>query len=255
MAIIGTIVAAVALGIGMGLLSLGDFGYIGLENEYSKRKDECKGQRHCVTPGSYSWENDEWQVDGLLRVLMLMGAVAFSLEAILLAVCLPETLKKDDQKKSSFKAFVRKSLHDMGGPWNNLRVFATFRLRRLAIIRTIHYSIASGGAAIFLSWYRRHDLDTLVMQTMGVSAGVVLFGCLLIVVHLVDRFGDLRGIWIPANVLWLLYGASVVLIPASHWQLSYIFFPLLGGPSAALSGFAPELLAKLVPPDVQGTFQ
>jgi hypothetical protein len=77
---------------------------------------------------------------------------------------------------------------------------------------------------------------------------------LFIVVRLVDRFGDIRGIWIPSNVLALGYALGVVLIPAGYWQLCYVLFPLLGGPSGALAGFAPELLAKLVPPDLHGTF-
>ena len=43
-------------------------------------------------------------------------------------------------------------------------------------------------------------------------------------------------------------------IPAGHGYLVYAVWPLLGGPSFALTGFAPDLLAKLVPADVQGTF-
>jgi hypothetical protein len=186
---------------------------------------------------------------------MLMGAVALSVEAMLLVTCLPETLKKDLSRDSSISRFVKESWRDMGGPWNNLRVFATGQLRSLASIRFVHYTIASGGAALFFSWYRRHELDTLTMYTLGTAGGATAFICLLLVVRLVDWFGDLRGVWLPANILGLLYGTSIVLIPASHWQLSYIVFPLFGGSGAALAGFTPELLAKLVPPDVQGTFQ
>lgn len=93
------------------------------------------------------------------------------------------------------------------------------------------------------------------MYTLGVSGGVVAFLVQLLVIRLVKRFGDLKGIWIPANVFALLYAVTIVLIPSTHWQLSYISFPLLGGPGGTLTGFTPELLAKLVPPDVQGTFQ
>merc|ERR1719453_542607 len=50
MAIFGTIVAAFSVGVGMGLLSLGDQ-FIGLGNEYSRRKKECEGRTHCVKPG------------------------------------------------------------------------------------------------------------------------------------------------------------------------------------------------------------
>jgi len=255
MAIFGTLVAAGAVAVGMGLLQFGDMGLIGLQNEYSKRKEECRGQRHCVAAGSYSWEGDEWQVDGLLRLLMIMGALAFSVEALLLLFCLPETLRKDSQERTTISGFVRESWRDIGAPWNNLRVFATLRLRNLTLIRLLQYAILSGGSAMFFSWYRRHDLDTLSMYKLGTSGGVSGFITLTLIIRLVNQFGDLCGIWIPANVLGLLYGISVALIPASHWQLSYIAFPLLGGTGAAIGGFTPELLAKLVPPDIQGTFQ
>ena len=45
------------------------------------------------------------------------------------------------------------------------------------------------------------------------------------------------------------------LIPADQGYLVYVIWPLLGGPSFALNGFTPDLMAKLVPADVQGTFQ
>jgi len=93
------------------------------------------------------------------------------------------------------------------------------------------------------------------MYRLGATGGVVAFIFLLLIVSLVKRVGDLQGIWLPANVLAILYGIIIALIPVAHWQLCYIVFPLLGGSSAALGGFCPELLAKLVPPDVQGTFQ
>jgi len=197
-------------------------------------------------------------MDGLLRLLMVMGAVTFSAEALLLMIWLPETLKRHDKQTVTVHGFVKEAgrvIAGMGGPWNNLRVFATDLLRSLVSIRILHYAIASGGSALFLSWYRRHELDTLSMYMLGTSGGVVAFVVLLLVTRIVERFGDLQGIWIPANVFGILYGASVVLIPASHWHLSYVFFPILGGPAAALGGFAPGLLAKLVPPNVQGTFQ
>jgi len=190
-----------------------------------------------------------------LRLLMMIGAFAFSLEALLLFFFIPETLKRDGGKQPTLYSFVKESWRDMGGPWNNLRVFATPRLRNLAFIRVIHYTIGSGGTALFLSWYRRHELDTLTMYTLGVTGGATAFIVLLLIVRLVDYLGDLRGIWVPANVLGLLYGVGVALIPFSHWHISYIVFPLFGGPGAALAGFTPELLAKLVPPDIQGTFQ
>ena len=58
-----------------------------------------------------------------------------------------------------------------------------------------------------------------------------------------------------AEVITLLYGLACGFTPADHGYLVYIIWPLLGGPSFALNGFAPDLLAKLVPADVQGTFQ
>lgn len=255
MAILGSTVTALAVGVGMGLLSLGDLGMIGLGNEYSQRKDECRGQQHCVTPGQYSWDGDEWQVDGLLRVVMLMGAAALTLEAMLVFIFLPETLSREGHEQTSVCKFIKHSLRDVGAPWNNVRVLATRQLRDLSLIRALYCTILSGGSTLFMSWYRRHELDTLTMYRLGAAGGTVGFLVLLAIVPLVDRFGDLRGIWLPAKVLAILYGISVALIPASHWYLSFITFPLFGGPSATFSRFTKDLLAKLVPPDVQATFQ
>jgi len=252
MAVVGSLAMAVGVALGMSTLKIGEL--VGLENEYSVRKEECRDQVHCLPRGKFSWDGG-WAVDGSLRLVMLMGCFAYSMEVLVTIVFLPETLRPECQRESSMWGYVKQHWREFGSPWNNLRVFATTQLRELVGIRMIWYAIGTGMSSGFLSWYRRMDLDTFTMYTMGVPTGVVGFLVLLFVTRLVDRFGDLRGIWIPSNVLLLLYAGCIVLTPASHWQISYVVFPLLGGPATALTGFSPELLAKLIPPDVQGTYQ
>eukprot|EP00443_Scrippsiella_acuminata_P053437 CAMPEP_0115528198 /NCGR_PEP_ID=MMETSP0271-20121206/83265_1 /TAXON_ID=71861 /ORGANISM="Scrippsiella trochoidea, Strain CCMP3099" /LENGTH=304 /DNA_ID=CAMNT_0002960107 /DNA_START=171 /DNA_END=1083 /DNA_ORIENTATION=- len=106
-----------------------------------------------------------------------------------------------------------------------------------------------------MSWYRRNQPATFEMVGMGVCGGTTGFLVTCLVVKIVDRFGDLRGVWVPGNVLVLFYGLSTALTPSSLPHLAFLFFPMFGGPSTALAGFMPDLLAKLMPPDVQGTFQ
>ena len=117
------------------------------------------------------------------------------------------------------------------------------------------------------------------MMTHTVLAGTASWLTTLLVPTLVDRFGDMRGVWIPAvvtgsdsmqrtsasgttilhvvaaKVITLMSGVCCACIPPTHGYLIYVIWPLFGGPSFALNGFAPDLLAKLVPADVQGTFQ
>eukprot|EP00747_Dinoflagellata_sp_TGD_P136577 gnl/TRDRNA2_/TRDRNA2_175576_c0_seq7.p1 gnl/TRDRNA2_/TRDRNA2_175576_c0~~gnl/TRDRNA2_/TRDRNA2_175576_c0_seq7.p1 ORF type:complete len:552 (+),score=44.13 gnl/TRDRNA2_/TRDRNA2_175576_c0_seq7:123-1778(+) len=246
MYILGTVVSAVGIGTGMGLLWL-------LPNEYTSRKEECKDQRHCVAPGDYSWGGG-WRIDGSLRFLMVLGTVLRFSESLVIIFCIPETLRREYEQEESTMLWVRRNWRKLGTPWNSLRVFATFDLKALISIRFLHYVVGSRGTAIFLSWYRRHELDSFTMYTLGVASGTVGFLTLFVVSRLVVRFGDLCGIWIPANVLVLAYGIGAALVPYEHWQLSYVILPLLAGPGGALAGFTPELLAKLMPPNIQATF-
>lgn len=260
MAQFGGAMMGFAVAIGMCVLKVGEIGIIELPNEYSKRKDlptpsGCKDERHCVPPGQGSWADDIWQMDGCLRLLMIMGAVVVSMELLVVMFLLPETLRPEYKTESSLWKFVQSNWRKLGTPWNNLRVFATPQLKDLMNIRIIHYVIGSGGHALFMSWYRRHNLDTFTMYTLGISAGVTGFVVLFFVTPIVERYGDLLGIWVFSTALILANGVGIALIPSSMWQLSYVLFPLFFGPGSALQGFSPELLAKLIPPDIQGTFQ
>lgn len=256
MAVFGTVMAAISVGIGMGLLWLGDAGILGLANEYTKHKEECFGRTYCVPRGQYSW-NGAWEVDGSLRVLMLMGAVTLTAEAILILCLLPETLKPESRAEASLWVYFKRHWRSLGTPWNNLRVFATTQLQALTFIRVLFYIIGVGGTAQAMTWYRRHErnLDTFTMYSMGIAAGAVGFITLLLIGRIVKRYGDLRGIWVSSNIFSLLFATSVALIPAAQWQLSFVAMPIFMGPAGGLGGFCPELLSKLVPPDIQGTFQ
>jgi len=232
----------------------GDRG-IGLANEYTRRKSQCSGQKHCVPRGQFSWEPDGWYVDGSLRLLMLMGAILLSIEALVVIVFLPETIPKSAKTGTSFPKFFITSWREHTKPWNNLKVFATDQLRALIVIRFFMYVVGSGGSALFMTWYRRTQLDTFTMYSFGIAGGAVGFLLLCLVKHLVQRFGDLRAIWIPSTILTLLFAICVALVPGSAWQLYFAIMPLFFGPASALGGFTPELLSKLIPPDVQATFQ
>lgn len=254
-AIFGTVVMACAVCVGMGLLKLGDLGLLGLENEYTLHKESCRGKRHCVPRGQHSWHGDGWQVDGALRLIMLMAAGVMTLESLVVVFLLPETIKPESQAGVSVCRYIQQNWYQLLTPWNTLRVFATAQLRALMEIRLIWYFTAAGGTALFNSWYRRFEPDTFTMYALGIGVGAVGFLTTCCVKHLVVRYGDLRGIWLPANVFMVLYGLGTVLVPQGYLHLFYFIWPLLGGPGMALSGFTPELVSKLIPPDVQGTFQ
>jgi len=151
--------------------------------------------------------------------------------------------------------YFQQNWYQLLTPWNTLRVFATAQLRALMQIRLIWYFTFAGATALFNSWYRRFEPDTFTMYALGIGVGAVGFLTTCCVKHLVVRYGDLRGIWLPANVFMVLYALGTVLVPQGYLHLFYFIWPLLGGPGMALSGFAPELVSKLIPPDVQGTFQ
>eukprot|EP00929_Paragymnodinium_shiwhaense_P122392 TRINITY_DN9509_c0_g1_i8.p1 TRINITY_DN9509_c0_g1~~TRINITY_DN9509_c0_g1_i8.p1 ORF type:complete len:966 (+),score=192.27 TRINITY_DN9509_c0_g1_i8:137-3034(+) len=252
-AIMSTVVSCFMVGVGMAILWLGDKGMIPFENEYTRRKAECEGQRHCVPPGQYSW-NGSWEIDGTLRLLMIMGASFTSLETLLLMFFLPETIRVEEGG-ITILGYIKTHWRQIGTPWNNLRVFATSQLRHLMSIRFLFYVMGSGGSAIFMSWYRRNNPDSFTMVTIGVATGAVSFLILFIVPSIVDRYGDLRAIWIPSNIGAILLGLAMVLTPSSHWYLAYIIMPLFGGTSGALTGFTPELMAKLIPGEIMGTFE
>jgi hypothetical protein len=183
-----------------------------------------------------------------------MGSIVVTLELAVVTLLLPETLKPEYKTAGGLWSFAKQNWHLFGTPWNNVRVFATTELRGLMSIRLIHYIIGGGGTALFLTWYRRHQPDTFTMYSLGAAAGVTTFGSLFFVSRLVDRYGDLRGIWAPSNAITILFGLGIALVP-SH--LFWLCFPVLAlsGFGGALTGFTPELLAKLIPPDIQGTFQ
>jgi MFS family permease len=253
-AIFTAIFIGFSAGIGMAILKLGEMG-VGLPNEYSEKKNqECAGQTYCVPPGKYSWESDHWHVDGSLRLLFLMGTAAVTLELVVVVLFLPETLRPEYQTADSLWTFSLKHWRDFATPWNNLRVFATKDLRALASVRCVHYCIGSGGAALFMTWYRRHEPDTLTMYTVGAAMGATTFLTLFAVGCIVDRFGDLRGLWAPSNAISIVFGLGVALIPASLFHLCFPIFAVCGF-AGALTTFTPELLAKLIPADIQGTFQ
>merc|ERR1712113_63555 len=105
-----------------------------------------------------------------------------------------------------------------------------------------------------MSWYRRHELDTFTMYMVGIPAGVSGFFCMLCVPRIVNRFGDLIGIWIPSTVCEILFGLCVALIPGSHWYLACFLFPIFGGPAGGLGGFTPELMLKMIPSDIIGSY-
>jgi len=254
MAVFSTICMGVGGALSMGLLWLGDHGYTGFPNEFSRRRDDCSDE-YCLGPGQQSWDNQGWKVDGSLRLLMVIGTVLLSLETVLLFLIFPETLPPEYVTEVSVCRFIWRRRGDFLTPWNNLRVFATVQLRDLLDVRVVQFIIFSGSNALFMSWYRRHELDSNTMLTMGACTMLAGFFITVLVGPIVQIYGDLRGIWMPACVLGLAYAVCAALVPKHLWYLSYGYMFLFMGPGVAFGGFQPDLISKLMPPDVQGTFQ
>eukprot|EP00441_Pelagodinium_beii_P017270 CAMPEP_0197660472 /NCGR_PEP_ID=MMETSP1338-20131121/50862_1 /TAXON_ID=43686 ORGANISM="Pelagodinium beii, Strain RCC1491" /NCGR_SAMPLE_ID=MMETSP1338 /ASSEMBLY_ACC=CAM_ASM_000754 /LENGTH=617 /DNA_ID=CAMNT_0043237825 /DNA_START=38 /DNA_END=1891 /DNA_ORIENTATION=- len=249
MAVIAQIGFGVAMVVGMGIMKLESLG-INLPNEYTLHKAKC-GVHYCVHPGHFSWEGD-WAVDGSLRLLMILASVVLSIDALLVVFAFPETVRPE--MRTSTWALVKQNWRVVA-PWNNLRVFATPELRELMSIRCIGYILGAGGGSIFMAFYGRFEFDTFTMMVHTILAGGSTCLVTMLVPAIVVRYGDLKGIWVPSVVLTLAYGFSCALMPSGYGVLVFATWPLLAGPSFALNSFAPDLMAKLIPGDVQGTFQ
>uniref|UniRef100_A0A7S1SF84 Major facilitator superfamily (MFS) profile domain-containing protein n=1 Tax=Alexandrium catenella TaxID=2925 RepID=A0A7S1SF84_ALECA len=250
--LIGQIAFGVGTGVGMGLLKLGEYGYA-LPNEYTVHKDEC-GKMYCLPDGHQSWDGP-WKVDGCLRLLMIMGSVVMTIDACVVCFLFPETLPPEFRRETTLWAFLKVSWREAGKPWNNLRILATHQLRSLMAIRFLGYIVAAGGGSIFMSFYNRFQFDTFTMTLHSVIAGAATWFTTAAVSRLVDRYGDLKGIWLPGKVLCLCYGISCAFLPAGYGYMVFAIWPTFAGTSFALEGIAPELLAKLIPGEFQGTYQ
>lgn len=250
--LIGQVALGVGTGVGMGLLKLGEYGY-GLPNEYTVHKHEC-GETYCLPEGHWSWDGP-WKIDGCLRLLMIMGSVIMTVDAFVVCLLFPETLPPEFRRETSLWNFLKSSWHEAGKPWNNLRVLATHQLRSLMTIRFLGYICAAGGGSIFMSFYNRFQFDTFTMTLHSVIAGTSTWFTTAAVSRIVDRYGDLKGVWVPGNVLLLLFGVSCAALPPGYGYMVYAILPTFAGTSFAMAGVAPELLAKLIPGDLQGTYQ
>eukprot|EP00928_Gymnodinium_smaydae_P047162 TRINITY_DN31462_c0_g1_i1.p1 TRINITY_DN31462_c0_g1~~TRINITY_DN31462_c0_g1_i1.p1 ORF type:complete len:663 (-),score=126.25 TRINITY_DN31462_c0_g1_i1:76-2064(-) len=260
-----SIAVAFAVAVGMGLMKLGDMGY-GLPNEYSLHKAQCQGEMFCVPRGQYSWDGHGWHVEGVLRLLMVMGASAVLLDGLVILLFFPETVRADEcpeegddgttpgPLRRSLSRTLMKMPKELGGPWNNLRVFATEQLRSLMGIQVVGYIAAAGASSMFLSVYRRLQLDSFQLTVLAISAGPPGFIAMLAVPHIVDRFGDFRGLWVPSRLLGIFATLICCLVTTSSQLVLFIAWPLLSGPAGTFASFSMELLSKLIPPEVQGTY-
>jgi len=195
-------------------------------------------------------------VDGCLRLLMIMGSIVLAIDAIMVICFMPETIRPEHKTDLSLWQFLRSSWRDLGQPWNNLRVLATPKLRKLMGIRELGYIIAAGGTSSFFSFYQRYEFDTLTMLAISSTSMFVGWLTLAAVPHVVSRYGDLCGIWLTGSGTGALFAAAMALLHGSvGYYATFLVFPLLGGPSFALNGIAPEVLVKLIPSGLQGTFQ
>eukprot|EP00413_Alexandrium_margalefii_P005941 CAMPEP_0204513894 /NCGR_PEP_ID=MMETSP0661-20131031/1754_1 /ASSEMBLY_ACC=CAM_ASM_000606 /TAXON_ID=109239 /ORGANISM="Alexandrium margalefi, Strain AMGDE01CS-322" /LENGTH=166 /DNA_ID=CAMNT_0051519089 /DNA_START=57 /DNA_END=554 /DNA_ORIENTATION=+ len=93
------------------------------------------------------------------------------------------------------------------------------------------------------------------MTLHSVLAGASTWFMTAAISCLVDRFGDLKGVWLPGKILALLYAVSCPFLPSGYGYMVYAIWPAFAGTSFAFQGMAPELLAKLIPADLQGTYQ
>jgi len=241
----------VAMAVGLALLKMGDLG-VGLPNEYQARKAEC-GETYCLRPGQYSWSS-RWEVDGCLRLLTLMGATMTTLDFFVVTLLLPETLRPE-RRSGTVWSFVRSNWREFARPWNNLRVLATPQLRYLMFVRFLVYVVAAGWSSIFLSFYDRFHFDTVTMTLHSLVLGIIIWFVVMAVPGLVVRFGDLRGVWIPQAAFLIMCGVGAALLPPGHGYMVFVLLPLFAGPAFGLGEMAPEMLPKLVPSAVQGTYQ
>mmetsp|Transcript_143207 Transcript_143207/g.399196 ORF Transcript_143207/g.399196 Transcript_143207/m.399196 type:complete len:546 (-) Transcript_143207:228-1865(-) len=251
MFVIGHAAFLVAAAIGMVLLKLGENG-IGLPNEYQVHKAECS-EMFCLHPGQYSW-NSFWEVDGSLRLLMMMGAIATTLDFCVATLLLPETLRPEHRCGTILK-FVQSNWREFVRPWNNLRVIATPQLQYLMFVRFLVYVVFAGWNSICLCFYQRFAFDTFTMTLHTLAAGLTTWLVTMAVPLLVVRFGDLRGVWIPQIVLMTVFVISAALLPPGHGYMAFVLYLLLAGPALGFGSMAPELLPKLVPSNIQGTYQ
>eukprot|EP00933_Yihiella_yeosuensis_P073246 TRINITY_DN81864_c0_g1_i1.p1 TRINITY_DN81864_c0_g1~~TRINITY_DN81864_c0_g1_i1.p1 ORF type:complete len:655 (-),score=106.70 TRINITY_DN81864_c0_g1_i1:337-2301(-) len=250
MSIVGQLGFGAAMLVGMTLLKLGDI--IGFPNEYTVHKWDC-GEMHCVKEGQFSW-NGGWHIDGCLRLLMIMGSIALSVDACITIFLFPETLPLEYRSRHSVWGFMKENWRLLG-PWNNLRVLATPQIRSLMAIRWLGYVTAAGGGSIFMSFYSRFQFDTFTMMVHTLLAGTSTWFTTMAVSRLVTKFGDMGGVWLPGAVLGLFYGISCAILPPEAGWMVNIIWPAFAGPAFALGLVSPELIAKLVPSDVQGTYQ
>lgn len=250
------LVTTVAFGVGgvlgMLILEAGNLG-IGLPNEYTLAKADCEGRDRCVPEGQFSL-NGYWQVDGCLRLMMILSTVAMIADFCLVALFFPETVRLEHRSEVSILRFLRQNWRDLK-PWSNLRVLATRQLRLLMIILMISASVSAGSSTIFLSFYSRFEFDTLTMFLHNFLAGLTGWIVTFFVPKLVERFGDLLGVWVPAGATMLAFMVCAAALPYGYGSMAYVIWPLLVGPSYMLGVLAPNLLSKLIPSDVQGTFQ
>mmetsp|Transcript_39853 Transcript_39853/g.114822 ORF Transcript_39853/g.114822 Transcript_39853/m.114822 type:complete len:584 (-) Transcript_39853:49-1800(-) len=252
MLLFGIVAGAVATVVAMALMKLGDYGY-GLPNEYTLHKHEC-GEEYCLPLGHWSWDGP-WMIEGSLRLLMMMGAVVKTADTILVCFFFPETLPPAFRREASLWRFLRSTWHDSCRPWKNLRVLATSQLRSLMTICCLCNIILAGGGSLFMVYYSRFEFDSFTMSLHVVIGGISTWLATAAVSCLVDRYGDLKGVWVPGSILLLLHGISTAFLPPGYGFMVYAISPLFTGPGAAFGGMAPVLLTKLVPPDLQGTFQ
>jgi len=248
----GQVAFGFATAFGMAILLLGKHGY-GLPNEFTEYKDEC-GEVYCLPEGQFS-RHGFWGVDGCLRLLMIMGSAAMTADAVMVCAVFPDTLPLEFHRETSLWRFIKSDWQEAGRPWNNLRVFATPQLRSLMAISLLGYIATAGLGSIYMSFYNRFEFDTFTMTGQAVLGGIAAWCTMAAVGRLVDRYGDLKGVWLPGIVLLLLLCISGAALPPGYGYMVFAIAPLFGGTSGAFSGVAPELLGKLIPSDLQATFQ
>lgn len=233
---------------GVFTFSLLVFGHV---SEYSLRKDQCSETR-CVPAGQYSWSSP-WGIDGSLRVLMIFSATLFIGVAAVITFALPETLPKEQRKKGF--SDLQKRWPELLQPWSNIRCFATLRLRLLLVAQQLQLMQKIGMVSMVFALQRRFEFNSLEMAGIAVVSILGALPPLLMAKRIVERYGDLRGIWIPAFLF--IIGACVILpfIPFQGKWLVYIVTAVTVAPGSMLATMMDALLAKLFPSNVQATWR
>lgn len=223
----------------------------GHASEFDEHSADCS-ESHCELQGRFSLHG-AWGVDGSLRFNMLLASALLVAVAGILSCRIPETLRRE--RCQSPMGCAKSGLPPFMRPWSNLAVFATMRLRLLLLVMTLQRVQNICRVTVLLSLQRRLHIDAPQSTKIAVVATFGSLPPMLFARHATEKFGDLRGIWIPGLALSLVGSIALPLIPEGHMNVFYLVLFLAVAPGSMLLSLADALPAKLFPHNLQATWR